>query len=140
MGVGLRVRERGEGGGGSERHNEREHGIIGLTQSVAAENVGNIRVNAVAPGLVDTPLTWNQCKTMRDPTAQSYDGVWIYDKNDMEYLECFAPLKPSIEAGLPGHTMVSPYDIADTVIFLMSDNAAMISGTTVSVDNTASAT
>ena len=39
-----------------------KHGIIGLTQSIAAAYPTILRVNTVLPGLVDTPLTWNQVK------------------------------------------------------------------------------
>ena len=37
-------------------------GIIAATQTVAASQPGLLRANVVAPGLVDTPLTWNQAR------------------------------------------------------------------------------
>lgn len=40
-----------------------KHGIVGMVRSAAASYTKSVlRVNAVLPGLVDTPLTWNQVR------------------------------------------------------------------------------
>ena len=37
-------------------------GIISATQSIAAGYGDSLRANVVAPGLISTPLTWNQVR------------------------------------------------------------------------------
>jgi len=39
-------------------------GIVGVVTSVAAAYAGKVRLNAVLPGLVDTPLSWNQARQL----------------------------------------------------------------------------
>jgi 3-oxoacyl-[acyl-carrier protein] reductase len=87
-------------------------GILGLTRSLARE-VGKrgVRVNAVVPGFVPTDLT-----------------------SDLP-----APAIAALRAGecLPGG--VSAVQVADAVLFLLSDRAAAITGQTLVVDAGASA-
>lgn len=87
-------------------------GILGLTRSLARE-VGKrgVRVNAVVPGFVPTDLT----------------------------ADLPAPAIAALRAGecLPGG--VSAAQVADAVLFLLSDRAAAITGQTLVVDAGASA-
>ncbi|MBJ6121097.1 SDR family oxidoreductase [Sphingomonas mollis] len=72
-----------------------------------------IRVNAVVPAEVDTPLYAEWLATFDDP----------------------ADKRAAIEARIPlGHRMTTPAEIADTVVFLLSDRAAHTTGQWLFVD------
>ena len=88
-------------------------GLIGLTQSLAAEfGPQNIRVNAILPGAVDTPLYREMNAT---PEAQSFI------------------------AGLHALKRVSsPEEIAEAVLFLASAQASFMTGAALLVDGGAS--
>ena len=84
-------------------------GLIGLTRSVCAQlGPEGIRVNSVCPGAVDTPLL---APLLALPGAQ-------------ERLVEHTPLR----------RLAQPEDIASVVRFLLSDDAAYISGTSIVVD------
>ena len=79
------------------------------TRSLASSSVPQgIRVNAVAPGVVDTAL-WAKNKAI--------PGV-------VETIEQQTPLR----------RWAMPEDIADVIVFLASDAARMITGETISAD------
>ncbi len=89
-----------------------KHGLIGLTTSVSAELAPQgIRVNLVCPGFIDTPM---------HRRARGMFGDELYDK----------VLLPSVHlrrAGLPD-------EIARSIVFLCSDEASYITGTTLTPD------
>ncbi|SCL18237.1 NAD(P)-dependent dehydrogenase, short-chain alcohol dehydrogenase family [Micromonospora rhizosphaerae] len=88
-------------------------GIVGLTRSAAIEYAArNIRVNAVAPTVVMTPLVEHFINSAPDPGQMR------------RQMESFNP-KP----GIP-----TPDDIAGVVAFLASDEAAWITGHTIPID------
>lgn len=79
--------------------------IISLTKSFARYFKGDIRVNCIAPGLIDTPLTDS---TGEDPNATiDYSIIKRIGK---------------------------PEEIADSVIFLLSDKSSYITGQVLIVD------
>ena len=79
--------------------------LLSLTRSSAIEGrAKNIRVNAVIPGAVDTPMLWN------NPNVKS--GVEVIDKGDVG----------------------KPEDLAAAVAWLASSDAAFVCGTTLVVD------
>ena len=80
-------------------------GIISLTKSFARKLGDKIRVNAVAPGLIDTPLT----------ESLGNDPSWTTD---------FSIIK----------RVGKPEEIADAVEFLLSDKATFITGHVLTVD------
>lgn len=87
-------------------------GIIGMTRSIAVhcqEAKNRIRVNAIAPGGIVTPMT-----------AQALAEL------------------PADHAGLDqasNHGMGQPSDIANMVLYLASDDGRHITGTTITIDN-----
>ncbi len=84
--------------------------VNGLTKSLARELAPyNIRVNAVAPGIINTDMVANLPK------------------------EVIEPLVKTIPLGRIG----KPIDIANAFLFLASDNASYISGEILSVDGLA---
>lgn len=93
-------------------------GVIGFTQSLAKElGPHGIRVNAILPGIVEGP---RMDGVIRDRAKQV--GV-SFDEMKARYLE-----KVSLRK------MVSPYDVAAMIAFLLSDAGANISGQSLSVD------
>jgi NAD(P)-dependent dehydrogenase (short-subunit alcohol dehydrogenase family) len=102
-------------------------GILGLMKS-AADELGayKITVNAVIPGLINTPLTRHQERYAqilesagKTPTGTSQD-----EEQAKKILTTKTPL------GLP---WIEPEDVASVVVFLASDAAHMVSGSTYDV-------
>jgi len=93
-------------------------GVIGFTQSIALElGKHNITVNAVCPGPVDTDL-------IRQSVAQS---AKIKGMAPEDFLQEFF-IDPT-----PLGRIAQPVDIARAVIFLASDEAEFITGSTLNV-------
>jgi len=90
-------------------YNVAKAGLIMLTKTIAFE-LGDrgIVCNAVAPGVIETPLTAD------------------YFKDDQ--------LRETILAATPSARWGQPEDIAEPVVFLCSDAAAFVQGTTLFVD------
>jgi NAD(P)-dependent dehydrogenase (short-subunit alcohol dehydrogenase family) len=89
-----------------------KHGLIGLTTSVSAELASQgIRVNLVCPGIVDTPMH----RRLRQDIGDA-----IYDQGVL----------PSVHLKRAGQ----PEEIARAIVFLCSDEASYITGTTLTPD------
>jgi NAD(P)-dependent dehydrogenase (short-subunit alcohol dehydrogenase family) len=92
-------------------------GVIGLTQSLAVEFAGSgIRINAICPGVVFTQL-W---EGMVDDYAR---------KRNLRPEE----VRPYLEAKIPMGRLCDPDDVARTVVFLASDDAAYLTGQAINV-------
>jgi len=90
---------------GSAHYGAAKAGIIGFTKSVALEVGGaNIRINAIAPGLIDTPMTADAPPMVRQMVLMR------------------TPL------GRTG----APEEIAAVALFLASDDASFVTGQVVS--------
>lgn len=95
------------GNKGQSNYAASKAGIIGLTRVLALELGGSgVYVNAIAPGLIDTPLTQ---KLPQDVQAKLIEAQ-------------------------PTKKMGKPEDIAQTVAFLCDQNTQFITGQTIYVD------
>ena len=102
-------------------------GILGLMKSAALElGEHNITVNAVIPGLIDTPLTRHEeryAQVLQDAGRQP-SGSPADEDAARKALTARTPL------GVP---WIEPEDVAPVVVFLASDAARMVSGATYDV-------
>jgi len=99
--------------GGAERgiYHAAKHGVIGFTKSAALEyGTRGIRVNAVCPGLIWTP--------MADQMVAAGQG------------EALKVMEKSIPMGRVGR----PEEIATAVLWLCSEAASYVTGQSISVD------
>ena len=88
------------GGAGAPHYCAAKAGIMGLTRSVAREVVERgIRVNAIAPGFIDTPMT-----------------------------APFERTRPLIEGATPMRRFGDPDDIAWAAVYLASEEAKFMTG------------
>ena len=95
------------GNAGQANYSAAKAGLIGLTKSLAAETAKRgITINAIAPGMIDTPMT--QALTQQQ----------------------LAALREQIPTGNLG----LPEDIAAGAVFLASDEAAYITGETLNIN------
>lgn len=83
-------------------------GVLNLTQTAALELAPAVRVNAVAPGMIHTPLT--------DIVVQNDE--W----------------RSAAEAGTPAGRVGTADEVAEVIAFLSSDAAAYVTGQTIVVD------
>jgi D-sorbitol dehydrogenase (acceptor) len=92
--------------------------VISVTQSLALELAkDNIRVNAIAPGVVDTPM-WDTV----DALFAKYENKAIGQK------------KREVGLAVPMGRMGVPEDIAGPCVFLASDEARYVTAQTLNVD------
>jgi NAD(P)-dependent dehydrogenase (short-subunit alcohol dehydrogenase family) len=102
-------------------------GIIGLMKSAALEfGPHNITVNALVPGLIDTPLTRHEERYAQalEDAGRTATGLASDEEEARKILVARTPL------GVP---WIEPADVAPVVVFLASDAARMISGATYDV-------
>ena len=96
-----------------------KHGLVGLTKTVALEAAGKgISCNAICPGWVRTPLVEKQIDDQARINGLSREEV----------------IPKIILERQPSKQFVKVEEIAATALFLCSEGAASITGTSVSVD------
>lgn len=84
-----------------------KHGVVGLTKAAALEYArAGIRVNAVCPGMIDTPMTQGLAPDL---------------------------LKPLLDASPTGR-MGKPEEIANAVLWLCDEGASYVTGQAIAVD------
>jgi NAD(P)-dependent dehydrogenase (short-subunit alcohol dehydrogenase family) len=103
-------------------------GIIGLMKSAALE-LGRygITVNALVPGLIDTPLTRHEERYAQALQVAGRNPTGSVQTDEEEARKLLAGKSP---LGIP---WIDPRDIAPAVVFLASDAARMVSGATYDV-------
>ncbi|MDR5766170.1 MULTISPECIES: SDR family oxidoreductase [unclassified Caballeronia] len=95
-----------------------KHGVIGLTRALGIEYApNNVRVNAIAPGYIETQLTLDWWSSQADPKAAR---------------QATLDLQPMKRIG-------EPREVAMTAVFLASDEAPFINASCITVDGGRSA-
>ena len=98
------------GFGGVPAYVASKHAVVGLTKNVALDYAKqNIRVNAVCPGVIHTPM------------------VDRFTGQDPKVLEQLVAAKPMGRVG-------QPEEIAETVVFLCSNASSFITGQAIAID------
>ena len=96
-----------------------KHGVVGLTKTVALETAEEpITCNAICPGYVLTPLVEAQ----------------IPDQMKVHGMDRETVLREVMLTRQPSREMASVEQIGGTTVFLCSEAATQITGTTISVD------
>ena len=91
-------------------YNSAKHGVVGLTKSAALEYAPkNIRVNAVCPGFIDTPMLAQGAGA----TKEMLDGV---------------------TRELPMRRIAEPREVADVVAWLLSADSSYVTGVAMPID------
>ncbi|PZP66479.1 MAG: SDR family NAD(P)-dependent oxidoreductase [Methylorubrum populi] len=102
-----------KGLGGAVAYTASKAGMTGVTRALAVELAPfNVRVNAVCPGVIDTPMTWEHAEAQPDPAAHY----------------------TMLRARQPMNRLASARDCALAVLFLASPDSAFITGAALPVD------
>lgn len=87
-------------------------GALALMRQMAVEYAPQIRVNAMCPGPVDTPLLWDSAKAFKNPSKAVENAA---NKTLLNRLG-------------------KPTDVANLALFLVSEDASWITGTAMTID------
>lgn len=87
-------------------------GVLGLTRALALDWAPEVRVNAVCPGIVDTPMWQADIDLAQDPEA----------------------FVRAADAAIPLARVGQPEEVAEVIAFLISDAASYVTGATILVD------
>ncbi|HMA10789.1 MAG TPA: SDR family oxidoreductase [Steroidobacteraceae bacterium] len=101
--------------GGACAYNATKHGVLGLTRTAAADVAARgVRVNAVMPGVIDTPLLEGMLQTM-------FNGDVQLGKRTL------GKIAPQERIGLPR-------EVGEVVAFLLSGAASFVNGAAWAMD------
>jgi len=96
-----------------------KHGVVGLTKVTALENAGNgVTCNAICPGWVRTPLVEKQIEALAQKQGISIDDA---------AKELLTEKQPSLQ-------FVTPKQLGGAAVFLASEAADQMTGTTLTLD------
>ncbi len=88
-------------------------GVLGLTKAIAIDYAAdNIRCNCLCPGDMETPMIEQYFDGTDDPVAA----------------------RAEMESAYPGGRIAHPREVAEGAVFLLSDRASFVSGTSLVVD------
>jgi len=91
-----------------------KHGLVGLTKSLALELApDNIRVNAICPTVIETPMLPKFLPGMADDMDEA---------------------RRRFRAGIPLGRMPEPIDVGHAAVYLASDEARLITGIALPID------
>ncbi|TYC61878.1 SDR family oxidoreductase [Rhodobacterales bacterium] len=90
-----------------------KHALLGLTKSLALEYAGrNVRVNALAPGYVQTQKVIDYWNSFPDPEAARQETLRLH----------------------PGGRIATPEEIAKAAVFMISDECPFMNATCLTID------
>ena len=90
-----------------------KHAVVGLTRALAIEYAAKgIRVNAIAPGYIETPIASEYWSTFPDPEAERRRAYALH----------------------PPRRIGRPEEVGWTAVFLASDEAPFINAATIVID------
>lgn len=94
-----------------------KHGVIGLTRSLSLElATSGVTVNAVCPGFTETPLLERAVSAVVAASGRSADEV-----------------QAELRRSNPQGRLVTPQEVADTVLWLASPGASAMTGQAIAV-------
>ena len=90
-----------------------KHAVVGLTRALGIEYAPrNVRVNAIAPGYIETQLTRDEWDAQTDPEAARAQTLAL----------------------IPARRIGRPEEVAMTAVFLASDEAPFINASCITID------
>ncbi|MCA1060996.1 SDR family oxidoreductase [Rossellomorea aquimaris] len=102
---------------GNSAYSGSKFAVTGFTQAFAHEAIEHhVRVNAICPGYVDTEMGRNAIKSKGKREGRSYE----------EQLEI-------AKGSIPSGRLTSPVEVANTIVYLLSDAAENIVGESVKI-------
>ena len=90
-----------------------KHGLLGLTRALGIEYAARgVRVNAIAPGYIDTEIARDYWATFPDPAAERRRAEMLH----------------------PPQRVGQPQEVAMTAVFLASDEAPFVNASCITID------